>query len=92
MSDLTLAKKSLERECSSLRKRLAEEHEEKAALEEQVHRQLEDIGEDVAQEAVAAFEAKYNRLKTRYRVRLVQLQNMYVAMQGCHDRSCRKQL
>jgi hypothetical protein len=33
-----------------------------------VRRQLEDTADDMAMETVAAYEAKYNRLKTRYKV------------------------
>jgi len=60
--------RDLERDRSDLKQRLAEEREDRAALEERVKGRLDDAGEDMAQEAVAGWEAKYNRLKARYRV------------------------
>jgi hypothetical protein len=53
--------------------RLAEEAEDRAALEERVREQLDEAGEDMAQEAVAGWEAKYSRLKGRYRVRVARM-------------------
>ncbi len=71
LSDMESAKRALESERAALMQRLAEEQEERAELEEQLKQHLEDGGDDVAQETVAAYEAKYNRLKSRYRVRTI---------------------
>jgi hypothetical protein len=61
-------KQRLDSEVCLLHKRLEEEEQEKLELEDQMRRQLEDAGDAGAEETVAAYEAKYNRLKTRYRV------------------------
>lgn len=49
--------------------RLAEEAEDRSALEERLKARLDDAGDDAGAEAVAAWEGKHARLKARYRVR-----------------------
>lgn len=56
------------------KQRLREEAEDRAALEERVKARLDDAGEEGAAEAVAGWEAKYARLKARYRVSSARLQ------------------
>lgn len=61
------ARRGLEAELARLRRQLAEEQSERGTLEEQLAQHLEESEDFMAQDAVAAYEAKYNRLKTRYR-------------------------
>jgi exonuclease VII large subunit len=65
---LEAAVRSLQESEAELKRRLAEEAEDRAALEERIKGHLEEAGEDSAREAVAGWEAKYARLKGRYRV------------------------
>eukprot|EP00775_Hariotina_reticulata_P010260 gene10260-10419_t len=67
LAEAEVLRRGLDKDVTGLKKQLAEEQAERTTLEDHLAQHMEDAGDDMAQETVAAYEAKYNRLKTRYR-------------------------